>query len=505
MEYLLGFDAGTTSFKCVLYDTSGEAVASGGVEYELSSPKRGYIEFPAPRYFEMMAGLVRDVTAKSGVSPKDIVSMAVSSQGETFICLDAGGNPAHDAIVWLDNRSVREAEELKARFAPREVYEASGQCEMTSTWTATKILWLKRNMPDVFRRTDKFLLLEDYLMFMLTGVYATERSLHCSSLLYDMRTGGWWGEMLDHLGVSEERLPRLFDPGDAVGNVKPSVAPALGLAESTLVIAGAMDQMCALIGSGNIKAGGVSESTGSCLAVCATLDRMPEYRRDVRITCHSHAVGGMYVLMYWAQTAGMVYKWLKEKFYSNECKAAAQGDAGVFELMDIEAAGVSPGANGLIFLPHLEGAQYPEYNFDARGVLFGLTLAHGRPEINRAALESVAYTLRTITDDVKALGIKIPSICASGGGASSALWCSIKASVAGIPVVTSGTGQPACLGAAILAGKGACVYPSVEWACSRLVRYGKEYKPVGEWAGAYDEGYERFVKLYRLLVPMYGE
>ena len=504
MSYLLGFDAGTTSFKCSLYNTAGVPVASGGIEYELLTPRPGFVEFPAEQYFIMFETLVRDVTAKSGVAPEDIAALAISSQGETLITLDGGGRPLGNAIVWLDNRSSLEAEEFKARFSPEVVYEATGQCEVVPTWTATKIMWLRKNAPETFREIRKFLLLEDYFIYMLTGRLVTERGLQCSSLLYDMRTGGWWEEALEFIGVPESRLPELADSGAPVGPVKKDAAARLGLSGGTLVVAGAMDQVCAMLGNGNVDAGGVSESTGSCLAVCVTADGKPRHDPAIRVTCQHHAIKGKYILMYWVQTAGMVYKWLKERFYAAESGAMAQHGADIFRFMDEEAAKAPPGADGLIMLPHLEGAQYPEFNSSAKGVLFGITLSHGRPEMARAALEAVAYTLNTILCDLRrAQGMHIPFVIACGGGAKSALWCEIKASVAGLPVRTSGVEQPASLGAAILAGVGAGVYGSVRQACAQIDREFKTYMPRAEWAAVYSEAYEKYRKLYTLLLPMY--
>ena len=213
MPYFLGIDAGTTSMKSALFDESGRMLAVARAEYELLTPAPAIVECDAETYWRVCCAVVRQVVSQSGVAPATIATLAISSQAETLVLLDAAGAPTRRVIVWLDNRAVDEAAAIAEHFGTEAMFRISGQPEVVPTWPACKILWVKRNEPAVFAATAKFLLLEDYLLYRLTGEYVTEMALQSDSLLVDINTRQWFQPMLDYLGVGPEHFGRLVEPG----------------------------------------------------------------------------------------------------------------------------------------------------------------------------------------------------------------------------------------------------------------------------------------------------
>jgi xylulokinase len=490
MPLLLGLDAGTTSFKSALFDERGRLLSRASEEYALLTPGPDRVEQEPEEYWNLCCRVVREAIGKAGVPPSSVAAMAVSSQGETLVCLDRSGSPVCRAIVWLDNRSSAEAAILTRELGTQRAYEVTGQPEVVATWPATKILWLKRAMPELFERTARFLLLEDYLVFRLAGVYAGERSLHSSTMLMDIGSGTAWKDMLTLLGIDESRLPPLHDSGVVVGRVTAAASARTGLSAGTLVVSGALDQAAGMVGSGNARPGMVTESTGTCLAVCVNTGGSFATLPGSRVPQHHGVLPSTYYSVLWSPTAGVVLRWFRDAFYG-----PGAGDD-VYDAMVAEAAGVPPGSDGLVLFPHLNGSAFPDFDSRARGIFAGIALTHTRGHFVRAILESVAFLLKQAIAAVEALGLPVTEIRSIGGGSSSGLWSSIKADVTGKRILPIDNPEPACLGAALLAGVGAGVFPSLEAACERVVASGQAVLPAPGAAAAYERAYRAFLALH---------
>jgi sugar (pentulose or hexulose) kinase len=264
-----------------------------------------------------------------------------------------------------------------------------------------------------------------------------------------------------------------------------------------------MDQALAALGAGNIRPGLITENTGGALAIVATLEE-PVFDPQGGIPCHYHALPDTYYLLPWGQTAGMALRWFRDVFGVEEQREAARSNTDAYDLLTAGAAEVSPGAEGLVVLPHLMGAACPEFNPAARGVWFGVGLHHTKAHFVRATLESIAYMLRRNVEILKKLGIAVTEIRALGGGARSSLWNQIKADVLGVPVVTVATEEQACLGAAILAGTAVGLYPSPQQATEKLVEVTHRWEPDSENKSLYDDKYELYVRLYENLEDLFA-
>lgn len=462
---LLGIDVGTTSVKAALFDEMGNMIQSETYDYTLIA-EGDRVEFPAEDYVTIVKQAINDIRKNH-----EIFALAIDTQCETLIVADENGNPLRNAIVWLDNRASTEAEEIKTEFGLKHVYEITGQPEITATWPAAKLLWMRKNEPEIFRKTKKIFLLEDWLIYKLTGEFVTEKTLQSSSLYFDITTGKWWDEMLRFIGVDPSLMPRLADSCELVGEF-----------EGIKVVTSAMDQIAAAVGAGVCREGLVSEMTGTAMVIFAPCKDIPTYNENSIIPCH-YNFDGSYAQLLWTSTAGMTLKWFKNALCENFS----------FRELDELAKEVPIGCGGLTMLPHLSGSTMPKYNPDARGCFCGMTLEHTRGHFIRSILEAVACMLRA---NLEYLPFETDEIRIMGGGASSPLWCQIKADMTGKKLKTLKCAETATLGSAVMAGVGAGVFTSVSEACDKIVATNKEYLPCGD---DYSEVYDRYIKLDNLL------
>ena len=501
--YFLGIDVGTTSLKVGLYDPQGYQIALDRREYQLNTPGPALVELEPDIYWEALCSAVRQVIQQSTIDSEAVAGFSISSQGETLIPVDKDGFPTRDAIVWLDNRAAEEARLINTHFNIDDIYQTTGQPEVAPTWPACKILWIKRHEPDIFARTYKFLLLEDYLLYHLTGQYVTECGQQTSSLFLDISNQAWWEAMLDFIGLSVDQLGRLMEPGELVGPLSQQGAKSLGLTTKTMAVSGSMDQSVGAVGAGNILPGVVTEATGGALGILVTLEK-PTFDPQRRVPCYHHALKNRYCLLPWGQTAGMALRWFRDQFYNLETLEAQESGLDPYDLMMMAARKVTPGSDGLTVLPHLEGAFCPEYNPAARAVFFGATLRHTRAHFVRAILESVAYMLKKNLDLVEGLGVPVKEIRSTGGGARSDLWLQIKADVLQKPIIKVESEETACLGAALMAAVATGYFSSPEAAVSQMVRIRDTLMPGQDFCQAYEQGYAKYLELYERLAPMFN-
>ena len=493
MIWLLTIDAGTTAVKVCLFSQAGELAATSSQEYQLLTPTEDWVELPAEVYWECTVTGIREVLARPSVSPQDVLAVGVTSQGETLIPVGEAGQPLCNAIVWLDNRAGAEAQTVAASFGLDEFYEITGLPEIIPTWPACKILWLRQQEPNAFAQAHKYLLVEDYLLYRLSGRYATEGGICTSTGYFDIRTGQWWEEMLDFIGLRPEQLPTLLRPGEVVGLVTEGASYETGLSTETLVVTGTMDQIAGAVGAGNIVPGVVSETTGTALVLAATVNE-PTYDPRKRLPCYYHALPGKYLLLPYCQTAGMAFRWFRDQF--------GQGQS--YNQLTALAAEVPPGCEGLVMLPHLTGSTSPYFNPQAKGVFYGLTLQHTRAHFVRAILEAVAFMLRENVELLEELRMDVGELVSLGGGARSTLWLQIKADVTGLPLRTAECEEATSLGVAILTAVGVGLFPDVERACQQMVRMGARIEPNAAHHALYEAAYHRYLQLYSSLQALFG-
>jgi len=444
LKNILGVDFGTTSLKACLFDENGNMLASESAQYKLITEGE-FIEFPADEFYNIFISTISKITEKYNVD-----ALAIDTQGETMIVLNKDGNPLMNAIIWLDNRAEDQAKKIEKTFGLECIYNLTGQAEIPAGYPAPKIEWLKDNKPEIFEKADKFLLLEDYIIYRLTGNFVASRSLYSSSLLMNIHTGEYIPEMLSYLNINDTKLPILKESGEVVGEWK-----------GIKVVTSALDQIAGATGAGVVKQGVMSETTGTALAVCALTKKFPPFVYGLKVSVY-YVKKDLFCLLMWAPTAGAVLEWFKRSF----CETLS------FEDINKLAEDVLAGCEGLVCLPHLCGTVMPENQPNAKGVFFGVELKHNKGHFIRAIMESVAYMIREF---VEYMDIDVKQIRCMGGGAKSKLWCQIKSSVLGKEIVTLKQNETACLGSAIFAGIGTGLFSDVEQACDKLVSLNKSY------------------------------
>jgi sugar (pentulose or hexulose) kinase len=500
---LLGVDLGTTAVKAAVRGADGRAFGRGVREHALATPQPDAVELSPDGYWRTFVEATTDALRQAQVDPRRIAALALSCQGETLVAVDAQGEPLRPAIVWLDNRAAAEASELAERFPPQRLYEVTGQPAMLPTWPAAKLLWLARHEPEIFEGAARFLLLEDWFLWRLAGVPACEGSLATSTCYWDFRKKTWWSEMLEALGLDPGRLGELVEPGSPIGALRPAAAAELGLPASVTVCAGALDQACGAIGVGNTAPGVLSENTGAAVAICATLDG-PRLDPERRLPCHYHGMPDAY-MFHTFTTGGMALRWFRDEFCESERAVARLTGADPYDVLAAEASRTPPGAEGLVVLPHLQGAMAPESDPSARGAMVGFTLRHGRAHVARAVLESVAFVIRRTVEVLEELDVRVETIRALGGGARSALWKQIEADVTHKPVVVTEDPDAATLGACVLAGCAIGLYGDIGEAASSMVRVAATYEPDRAASARYDDAYARYRATYEALRPVFAK
>ncbi len=495
-KYYLGVDIGTTAIKAALFDDCGNKVLHHAEEYELLKPTAQRVEQIPSLYWETFKSCVKKVMDESGVDKELVAAFAMDSSAETIVFLDENMQPLDNFYVWMDSRAEEEAIEINARFTPEEIVHATGQCPIDPVYPATKILWFKKNKPDLFEKIRMMFMCDDYILWHMCGQCVSHGSSWCTSYLWDIVRKDWWPEMLDYLGITPAQLPVIKESGTPVGTIDPIVADELGLPRSLLLVVGGQDQCSGAVGVGNVGSGIFSESTGGALMVCTSAPE-PVFDKNGCVPCNYNVIADSYMLQAGAK-GGILLRWLRDTLCHEEMAKEEAGEGNAYDLMDQLAAATPPGAEGLFLMPFFGGAGSPHPDIYGRGTLYGLSLGHTKGHIIRAFMEALACNITKMLEYIEELtGVKITQIRSLGGGSLSPLWCQIKADITGRQVVTmKNTQDAACLGAAIIAGYGAGAWDSIEETARKFAKVDQIYEPNPENRQVYD----RLLKKYDLFI-----
>src|SRR5579884_655616 len=495
-SYLLGIDVGTTGVKALLVDEAGSVVTSATSDYPMYTPRPLWAEQNPRDWWRATTTAIRQVLRS--VDPKRVVGVGLTGQMHGLVALDANDNVLRPCIMWNDQRTGAQCASVTKLVGERRLLDLIGNPVLPG-FTAPKILWVRENEPDVYQHIAHVLLPKDYVRFCLTGAFATEVSDASGTALFDVQHRRWSEEMLSALEIPRAWLPECYESPSVSAHISRQAADETGLAEGTPVVGGGGDQAAQAVGSGIVSEGVVSVTLGTSGVVFASCE---SYRREPEGRLHAfcHAIPNSWHLMGVMLSAAGSFRWFRDALGQMEVREARASGTDVYEVLTAEAASAPAGSEGLIFLPYLTGERTPYPDPDARGVYFGLTLRHQKAHLIRAVLEGVAYGLRDSLELMRALGITITQVRASGGGARSALWRQILADVFGSEIVLVNVTEGAAYGAALLAGVGAGLYPDVSVACARTVRVVDQIAP-SENAQIYADYYPIYRSLYPSLAP----
>jgi xylulokinase len=494
MGAYIGIDVGTSGTKTLLIDERGEVLGSTTVEYPLHHPRPGWAEQDPEDWWRATVESIRRVLADSGVGAGEVKGLGLSGQMHGTVFLDEKNAVLRPAILWCDQRTAAECDEMTEAIGATELIKHTCNPALTG-FSAPKILWLRNNEPAVYAKVRKVLLPKDYIRFRLSGAFAAEVSDASGTLLFDVTHRRWSDHVLDVLEIPRAWLPDVFESPEPSTAISAEAAEAMGLKRGTPIVGGGGDQAAGGIGNGIVVEGIVSSTIGTSGVVFASTDS-PKLDEKGRVHTFCHAVPSTWHVMGVMLSAGGSFQWLRNVLGAQEVAEAKARGVDPYELLTANAAKAPVGSEGLIFLPYLSGERTPHADPYARGVFFGLSPRHDKAMITRAVMEGVTYGLRDSLELIRAMGVEIRQIRASGGGARSALWRRMQADVFESPVVTIDKDEGPAFGVALLAAVGTGAYGSVREACEATISVVSEVEPEPAASAVYNEYYPVYRQLY---------
>jgi len=502
-RYILAHDLGTTGNKATLYTPEGELVASCFYPYETHYLSATWVEQNPEDWWRAVCLSTAKLLADSKTSPEVIKVVSFSGQMMGALPVDRRGTPLRPAIIWADQRGVKQAELLKEKVGMERVYKITGH-RASPSYSAAKIMWVRDEEPELFKKAHKFLQAKDYIAFKLTGRFVTDYSDASGTNLLDLRKKEWSGEILEGVGLPEEVLPELHPSTDVIGEVTPEAAEECGLKPGTPVVIGGGDGSCAAVGAGVVREGAAYNYLGSSSWV-ALATQEPIYDPKLRTFNWVHLDPDLYSPCGTMQSAGGSLQWARDELCTSEREAAETLGLDPYELINLEIAKSPEGAKCLLFLPYLLGERSPHWNPNARGVFLGLTRNHTKKDMLRAVLEGVCFNLRIIIEAFEEQGATIEAVRVIGGGAKGWIWRKIMANIYGKPILlTAYPLEATSLGAAIAGGVGVGLFQDFS-VTEQLVKITARQEPDldGEKASRYERLFEIFKEAYEQLLPIF--
>lgn len=492
--YVSALDLGTTGCRTYVFDLAGTVISWDYNEWQSFYPKPSWVEQDANAWWNSIKSTINSALEKSGIDIAEIVSVSVTNQRETIVPVDKEGNPLHNAIVWQDRRTTNQVEYIKKKVGEDKIYNTTG-LTIDPYFSATKILWFKENKPEIYRKTHKFLLVSDFIINKLTGKFITDFSNASRTMLFDINNLRYSEDIASELQIDLDKMPDPVESGVDIGEI---TTDDTAFDKKTLVVTGAGDQQAAALGVGVIGPGDIKCTTGTGSFILAYLSE-PKFDPDKRVLCSCHAIPGSWVQEASVFTTGAVLRWFRDEVGHLEKQKAEEEGLDPYDLMTKIAKDSTPGANGLLLIPHLVGAGAPHWNPHGKGVLFGLSLGHQRKDLYRSILEGVAFEVKKNIEVFKQIGIEPEELKLTGGGSRSNLWNQIMADVLNVSCVRNVIEEATSLGAAILAASGAGVFPDISEAAENLCKIDQRYVPKERNNKIYEKLYSFSYDVYNAL------
>src|SRR5256885_14563286 len=474
-------------------DPAGRVVASGNEEHEpFASPQPGWAEQDPHDWWRACGIAVKKALQQSEIGAKEIACVGFSGQMHGAVLLDAAGEVVRPALIWCDQRTEKQSQELCDKFGREQLIQLTCNPPLTN-FTLTKILWVQQNEPEKWARVRHIMLPKDYVRFRLTGDFAIDVADASGTLLLDVGKRTWSSEVLSGTGIAKSFLPGLFESAEICGKLNAEGAAATGLKIGAPVVAGAGDQAAGAVGMGIVRAGVVSATIGTSGVVFAATDR-PALDPLGRLHTVCHATPGRLHVMGVTQAAGLSLRWFRDQF-----GAGKDDGRDPYERLSDEAAKIPAGSEGLFWAPYLMGERTPHLDPNVRGALVGVSAPHTRAHVIRAIQEGVAFSLKdtfSIFDEMK---VPVTKIRLGGGGARSNMWRQIQADVYAHEVELVEAEEGAAYGAAILAAVGARHFASVDEACDAVIRVASKVVPRAEASNTMQKNYAMYRRTYPAL------
>ncbi|MGH9161856.1 MAG: xylulokinase [Vicinamibacteraceae bacterium] len=495
MPHVLGIDVGTGGTRALVVDAEGAVVGAATADHvPFASPETGWAEQDPRDWWRATTEAVPRALAQASVEGASIAAVGLTGQMHGSVLLDDRGDVVRPALLWCDQRTARECERITETVGAARLIELTSNPALTG-FTLPKLLWVRAHEPSAWKRVARVLLPKDYVRLRLSGVHATDVADASGTLLFDVSRRAWSEAMLELMDLPASLLPPAFESPEQTGVVSADGAAATGLRAGTPLVAGGGDQAAGAVGIGIVRPGAVSATLGTSGTVFAATDR-PARDPHGRVHTFCHALPGTWHVMGVTQAAGLSLRWFRDQFGLGS-QANVDGDP--YDHLTAEAAPVSPGADGVLWAPYLMGERTPHLDPHARAALVGLAASHTRGHVIRAILEGVAFSLRDSFTILGEMGVPVTAVRLGGGGARSKVWRQIQADVYGQEVERLRTDEGAAYGAALLAGVGAKIWPSVEAACDAVVRVAERTTPDAAARRVMEQQYRAYRALYPAL------
>lgn len=499
---ILGVDLGTSGCKALVIDGRGQVVARAVSEYPLYTPWFGWAEQDPADWWAGTVSSIRQVINQ--IDPSCLIAMGLSGQMHGLVPLDAGHRVLRRAILWHDQRTKEQCEEIVRLVGGEAKLLELTNNSMLPGYTAPKILWLREKEPAIYERVRIFINPKDFLRLMLTGEVATEVSDASGTGLFNVRERAWSAEVLSALAISEEQLPRCYESAAITGRINDAASEATGLPKGLPVVGGGGDAVIQTTGTGLVRRGILGTTIGTAgIAAMGLQAFVPNVGGRLQVFCNN--APGMWHVMGVTLSAGGALQWFKNALCEGQREKAESAKGDVYEIIEAQAKAAPPGSKGLLFLPYLIGERCPFADPNARGAFIGLTLRHSHADLTRSVFEGVVFSLRHVFDVMRSLdrGMVVSEIRTSGGGAVSDLWRQIQADVFQLPVKTvSGSKEGGAYGACLVAGVGCGLWHDIEEAVETLT-VETENLPNPLLRNLYEDLYKVYSGLYTALKPSF--
>lgn len=488
--YFLGIDLGTSSVKVLAFNSDDEIVGDVTKEYPVYFPQDKWAQQDPIDWWNGTKEAIKELVEKYEIPVDGIRSISFSGQMHGLVALDENNDVLTPAILWCDQRTEAECDDLTDFFGQEKLSEYTGNKALTG-FTAPKILWVKKNLPEIFSKIRHIMLPKDYVNFRLSGNYATDVSDASGMLLLNVKNRTWSKEVLDYVGITEDMLPKLHESYEVTGVVSDAVKEELGLSGEILIAAGAGDQAAGAVGTGTVEQGVVSVTLGTSGVVFAAHD---EYAVDKQNRLHAFcdASGGFHSMGVMLSAANCLKWWVEDM----------QKGMSFEDLLE-EAEAIEAPDNKLVFLPYLMGERTPYADPDAKGAFVGMSMTTTRGHMTKAVLEGVSFGLRDSLEILRDLNVPINEVRVIGGGAKSPLWKQILADMFNVEIEEINTNQGGALGAGILAAVAAGHFATVKQGCDKMITITNKVAPQADQVAFYEEKHPRYVKLYESLEQWY--
>jgi len=501
-KVILAHDFGTTGNKASLYNLDGELIKSCYHPYATHYPQSAWVEQSPDDWWQSLIHSTKEVISAAHISPSQILGLSFSGQMMAGIPVDREGNVLQKSVmIWADHRSGPQAQAIKEKVGWQPFYHTTGAGMEIPLYPLAKILWIKENLTDIYKKTYKFLGAKDILILRLTGRFVTDFSDASNTALFDIHRKEWAVNMIREVGIDLDKLSDEILPSHTVvGKIGRQAAEATSLLEGTPVVLGGGDVACAALGAGVIQEGSAYNYIGSA-SWLAVASPKPIFDDQMRPFTLCHVVPDRYVVQLAMFSAGVAFEWFRDQICWMEKSYAQHRGQDPYDLMTEEASSSVPGAQGLLFLPNMRPGGAPHNNLSDRGALIGLTLAHKREDILRAVLEGITFNIRLMCEAMeKQVGTSFTELRMIGGGSKSAFWRAIESSVLNKKILTLSAHQEAnSLGAAIIAGVALGLFESHDEGVQKYVKVRERVEPEKEMVETYKRLFPLFNRAYSAL------